>query len=234
MAYKRIAVVRKYYRSISHIQSDIRKAGLTPTQNNPDIVLAVGGDGTFLTSERLYPGVPKILIKESLTCHKCEDAHIGTILHRLKSGDFRKEVHHKIEAKISGHKRLLIAVNDIVLRNRLVTRAIRFQVEVDSKPVNGEVIGDGIVASTPFGSEAYFYSIAKKTFTKGIGLAFNNPTTKIKPRVLPESSTIKAHVIRSAGILSADNNPAMVTVHEGETVTIRQSKSKVRIFRFLF
>jgi len=228
----KIGIVRKYYRTIKPILEDVKKAGFRHSQEDPDVVLCIGGDGTYLTAERLYPSIPKILIRESHTCRKCEDASVMAILDRLKKGDFRIEEHSKLEARISGRKRVLLASNDIVIRNRLVTRAIRFNVSVDRKPIGDTIIGDGIIASTPFGSEAYFFSVAKTTFSKGFGLALNNPTIPREPLLLGKSSEVLVELARNAAFVSADNDPYFTTVHPGDRITIRLSSKKARILRF--
>jgi len=43
-------------------------------------------------------------------------------------------------------------------------------VKVNGKVLVPNLIGDGLIVASPYGSSAYFYSIAKKKFKKGLGL----------------------------------------------------------------
>ena len=74
------------------IEREVARAGLKISRKNPDIVLCVGGDGTFLYGEQVYPGVPKLLIKHR--CKSCKKHKFGQILDRLKKGAFtiKKEI----------------------------------------------------------------------------------------------------------------------------------------------
>jgi NAD+ kinase len=125
----------------------------------------------------------------------------------------------------------VIALNEFTLRNASQIHAIRFEIEVNRKKINGILIGDGVIVSTPFGSTGYFYSIAKKSFDKGIGIAFNNLTKHIRPIILNEDARVKIKLMRGTALLSHDNDPHMVRLHEGDTLEVRKAKEVARIIR---
>lgn len=124
-----------------------------------------------------------------------------------------------------------LAVNDIVIRNKLPIYAIRFDVDIDGKKEH--LIGDGIVASTVFGSTGYHYSITKTRFDKGIGLAYNNLTTDKRNQVLPEKSVVKITLKRHDAHLAIDNLKIVITMKERTTVTIRQSKQVAQVIKIM-
>jgi len=195
---------------------------------NPDIVITLGGDGTFLVAERDFPGVPKLLVRDSKICNKCDWDGLEPVLERLAISKYEVQEFNKLEARANG--KVLLAANDIVIRNTYPTHAIRFIVKVDGKEVDDELIGDGIVVSTAFGADGYFYSITKERFQKGIGIAFNNVTRKRKP-LMVEGGTIEIKITRGHGMLAADNNPKMVEVKEGDEIVINLSKEKARVVK---
>src|SRR3989338_462550 len=84
----------------------------------------------------------------------------------------------KLNAKVNGTMHFT-GMNDINLHYK-VPRAVRFKLYVNERQINGVIIGDGIIVSTPYGSSGYFDSIVHKTFKKGIGVAFNNSRTKLE------------------------------------------------------
>ena len=226
----KIAVYGKTPEIKTELLNAAKKAGFLYDEKNPDIVISYGGDGTFLWAERRYPGVPKALFRYSKTCKKCHNLPIDHALELIKKKKYRIIHHTKIEAKINSTR--LLGTNDIVIRNAMPTHAVRFTLSVNGKKINKEIIGDGIVAATPFGSTAYFYSITRKTFKKGIGIAFNNTTIPHPPIFLPEKAKIKFTVTRGEAFAVADNEPRMIVLTPGKSITITSSKQKARIISF--
>ncbi len=223
---QKIAIVRRENKPIDGWKELIEKYGFKLDQKFPDLVLSVGGDGTFLIAERQYPGIPKILIRESKICIKCHDSPAEHILEKIKNKKFRIEEFQKLE--VSFKNKILKAANDIIIRNKLPVNAIRFKMS----DTDEELIGDGIVAATSFGSTGYFHSITKKSFNSGFGLAWNNTTKKIKPLLLKDiNKTLE--IIRGNALVSADNNEKIIEIKERDKIKIYSSKEKARIIKLL-
>lgn len=192
-----------------------------------DMIICVGGDGTFFFAERAYPGVPKLLFRQSAICNKCSDGAIRFVLARLKQGRFRVMTAKKVEAVVAGRR--FLAVNDIILRNREAQHAIRFSVNVKDKMVRRNVIGDGVVVATAYGSTAYFHAITGKTFSRGMGIAFNNATERIQPLFIAGKVHITLTLLREQAVLVCDNDPRTAVLRPGQSVTITTSKDEARI-----
>ncbi len=209
-------------------KSNFKKHNLTLNSKNPEVVISYGGDGTFLLAEKKYPGVPKLLIKHSKICKKCSVGNLNHLLEDLSKGNYNIENLIKLEVKAK--KRSLIGVNDIVLRNYLLTEALRFSVKIKGK--TNYFIGDGIVVATPYGSTGYFNSITNSSFKKGIGLAFNNLIGNFSFLLLPENGEIEIKIQRGEALVAADNNRKSIKIGSGDVVKIgkdRQSTGVVRI-----
>ncbi len=226
----KIAVYGKTPESKAQLLKAVRKAGFAYDEKKPDLVISYGGDGTFLWAERKYPGIPKALFRYSKTCKKCHNLPIDHALELIRKRKYRIIQHSKLEVKINST--VLTAANDIVIRNALPTHAIRFTLTVNGKKMKEEFIGDGIVIATPFGSTAYFHSITKKNFKKGIGIAFNNTTTIHPPIFLSEKSKIQLTMTRGEAFVVADNEPRMVVLTPGKKAMITISRKKARIIEF--
>lgn len=227
----KFAVVRKYDQSISKYKKSVLDSGFKYSVKKPDMVLCIGGDGTFFHAERLYPGVPKVLYRESKICKKCVDLSVDQILEIIKDGNYKIDKLMKLQAKVK--KQDFLAVNDIVMRNRDQTRALRFSFDINGKCLCHEIIGDGVVIATPFGSTAYFNSITRQKFDKGIGLAFNNSVEEMGPMFLKHDDTVKLKVLRGKAILSADNNRKMIELKQGSEVVIKKDKSLAKLVRLI-
>ncbi len=196
---------------------------------HPDIVVSLGGDGTFLIAERKYPGIPKLLIRDSSICNKCDWNSLSPVLDKLRRKEFTTDEHMKLEADVRGDKKLCL--NDAVIRNKMPIHAIRFLLSVDGKQVNGELIGDGVVVATPFGSTAYYFSITKKMFDKGIGIALNNLSMPVENFIAGESSVIEIKLTRGDATFSFDNDDHIVTLKTGDRVVIKKSGEVARILK---
>lgn len=216
------------------VEIELTKEGIKNDRKNPEIVISFGGDGTALYSERVYPGKPKFLIKHSKFCQKCKYHDYKKVLRLLKKRKYKIVEMIKLEGMVNQNKnKKLVALNEIGVHNRIPTRAIRFQVKINGKFVSKELIGDGLIVSTPFGSSAYFYSITKKTFKKGIGIAFNNIRDRIKPIIVSDKSNIKVKILRDSGLMTSDNSSRMITLKAGDLIEIKRSREKARIVELL-
>ena len=151
---------------------------LPNSPNFPDAVITFGGDGTLLGAERDFPGIPKLPLKDSDGCFKCHPNSNEELLQLLVQNKLIVKEYSKLEVEFGGQKYLV--VNDATIRNTLPNTALRFSVNLNESSPSPLVtssfvlVGDGLVVATSFGSTGYFFSITKRTFAKGFGVAFNN------------------------------------------------------------
>lgn len=211
-------------KSSKDIEELIKNLGFEIITSNPDVVISYGGDGTLLYSERLYPGIPKLPIRDSLICKKCPRHGEKFLLQKLFSNKLKIKEYRKLETTI--FYQTFLALNDFVVRNTKPIHTIRFQVTGTNKLL----IGDGVVISTPFGSSGYFKSITGKTFDKGFGLAFNNTTEQLSPVFFKENDKVIFKLIRGNATLSFDNNPDIFNIDEGSEITFKLSEKTAKIY----
>ncbi len=221
----RLAVVSKWRKAI---ERELSGLGVAIVRKGPDIVFCVGGDGTFLYAEILYPGVPKVLIHHK--CSECRGHDFGPIIESIRNRRYRVREELKLACVVNGNSRkTFVGLNDMNIHYRLPC-AIGLEVSVNGKVVSRN-LGDGLIVSTPFGSTGYFRSITRRTFRKGIGMAFNNPVIREKSLVVPESSVIRAKVTRGAGYLACDCNRKVIPLRKGDRVEIRRHGKRARILQ---
>jgi len=210
----------------------IKAHGFQIVKNNPDVVICFGGDGTILYAERLYPSVPKIPIKTTKICRKCDLTfqRFRYVLERLKEGKFKIKKEMKLQAKFKGKK--MVALNEIQIHTKYPIKAVRFSVFYDGKKFEN-LIGDGVIVATPFGSTAYYQSTGGKPFKKGIGISFNNLYPKSIPSFAVDvKSKIKIKVLRERAYLIADNSEKFYEMKPRDQVIISQSKGKASFVCF--
>ncbi len=214
------------------------KLGFELVDENPDVLVSYGGDGTLLAAERQFPQIPKLPIRDSKVCKKCSDHETEHLLTLMKNQAIPLIQQAKLETEFDGNK--LIALNDIVIRNKSAYHAIRFFVSKNGQkisPTNNQlpttsslIIGDGIVASTPFGSTGYYQSITKSTFKENFQIVFNNTVVDIPPLEFTQKDIITMDIVRGPGEMTADNNPETIELVEGNKIVIRVSSETAQIY----
>jgi NAD+ kinase len=204
-----------------------RARGLELVEESPDVLVAYGGDGALIGAEREFPRVPKMGIRDHATCIKCPEHQDALVLDRLVTGTLDEQELMLIEGRMNG--RTLRAMNDIIIRNADARTAVRFFVSLNGRRVTEEMIGDGLVACTPFGSSAYFRSITRMVIRVGIGLAFNNCTDLFNHLVIGEDEEAMIEITRGPGTLAADNDDETIEMATGDRLIIRRSPDVARV-----
>ena len=200
----------------------------TIVKKNPDFIISYGGDGTVLFSERKFPQVPKLVLKKLNICRKCDYtfSEIKYLLPKIRDGEFRIITEIKLETNINNNR--LMALNEIQVRAKLPISALRFSISVNGKELH-DLIGDGIIVATPFGSTGYYKSTGGKKFSKGIGLSFNNLHNKqLKSFISPEKSIIKTKIHRGPAWVVVDNYERFFELKDDDISIIRKSKNTAK------
>jgi len=229
---KRIHILGKSSEKVSVMKEKLAIKGFVLVEENPELVISYGGDGMFLIAERIFPGIPKILLRDSEVGNMAHNLDICEIIDLYVQGKFSMEETHKLKAIRRGRfeVRELVGVNDIVVRNSLPTEAIRFRYRVNEGEWSKILIGDGVVVSTAYGSNrgAYFYSIVRKKFDSGIGVAFNNVTDERTPLYLSDGDFLEVEIIRGIGVMVADNNRDYINLESGDRIRVNLIRDVAR------
>jgi NAD+ kinase len=221
-----------FRRDPTEIRKTLTANGFKLVDNKPDFVICYGGDGTVLFAERKFPKIPKLIIKTSRACRKYDYSleKLCDLLAMIKARDYQIHSEIKLEATAKGEK--LVGLNEIQVHPKLPIYAVRFSLSAHGKKCN-DLIGDGVIIATPFGSTAYYSATGGKSFEKGIGISFNNlHYTKIDSFVVPEDTVVKLIVSRGPAWLLADNNENFVELIEGDAVTVKKNSSAANFIYF--
>jgi NAD+ kinase len=210
-----------------------REAALRLVEKDPDAVVTFGGDGTLLAAERLWPGVPKVPLRNSRRGVRCIDDPPADVLSRLAKGTLVPRQYLKLECEVafaSGSRdpERLLAVNEFSVHMGRVNSSVRFRMSFDGRPYqsgrDGEIIGDGFVISTPFGSTAYFNQITRGEFWNGIGVAFMYTNQQTNHLVVPETTVVRATITRGPAVLAHDSAPEFIDLAAGDTLTVQRAE----------
>ncbi len=196
---------------------------------DPEVVVCYGGDGTLLSAERAWPYVPKVPIRNSRRGNRCIAHPASDVLARLAQGQLVRAEYMKIECEVRrpGHPAPVLeatAMNEFSVHLVRIQSAVRFKLWLDGDPYGNdhEILGDGFVLSTPFGSTAYFKHITRGFFYAGIGMAFKSTSEHTNHFVVPEDTVIRVLITRGPALLAFDNFAEYFQIEEGDDLTLRR------------
>ncbi|MEO8377856.1 MAG: hypothetical protein ABI579_09320 [Candidatus Sumerlaeota bacterium] len=224
---KRVLIVGK---KSTALLPTLKKHGfvIVRSAKNADFVITYGGDGSLLGADREFPNLPKLAIRSSEDYLKCDEHSDAEVLTRVANGRHTCTLLRRLEAE--SKRQSLSGINDIVFHNEIFTSAVRYRLRIDGDYYSDEIVGDGLVVATPFGSSAYYRAITNSVFRVGLGLAFNNSTESVNHLVLADTARIKVEVTRGPAQLIADNNPHRISLKTGDTFCIWLGNKKSEIW----
>jgi NAD+ kinase len=212
------------------------------------IIVVLGGDGSILHAAREYEA-PTILPVRTGTSkgHRTsvDEDELVAAVERIETGRDGGAVHVDSYDTLAARGEPLpadyTALNDVCLHHREPTLAAEFEAHLHTAAGTrsfDDLIGDGLVVATPFGSSAYFRAITGRTFEAGIGVAFNNihhPPEAPESVRLPPSGRVEVAVTETqnaaAAVLTRDNDPGQIRLDRGESVEITRAAETVDILR---
>lgn len=210
------------------LQSELAKHGeIEIVRQNPDVVICYGGDGTLLAAELQWPGVPKAPLRNSRRGKRCMAHPHHEVFDRLVKGQLHCNKYIKLQCRLHRHEQdtddaSLIAMNEINVHMAHVNSAVRFTISLNGEPYDDghEILGDGFVVCTPFGSTAYFKQITRGILYSGLGIGFKFPSEQVNHVVMPEDTVIRARITRGPAVLAFDNSPNYQSLHEGDELIV--------------
>ena len=93
------------------VKSALKELGIKIVTKKPDVVVCLGGEGTFLYGEQVYPGIPKLLLRHHDDCKKCKKHNFKSLFRKLKKKKYKIVKKMKIQASVKGKR--LVGLNEI-------------------------------------------------------------------------------------------------------------------------
>ena len=209
-----------------------------------DMLLSIGGDGTFLSSAKLVAGtdIPVLGVNFGrlgfLSENRPED-----VAEAILSGDYTVENRAMLRAVVSPEVKSVLmwdyALNEITVHR---SGAAMLGVDVDIDGVRLPTYwADGLVVSTSSGSTAYSLSVGGPIALPEAKVLIISPIAphnlNIRPLVVPDSSiiTLRMHSRDGRFVLTADNRTVDVKENVEVRITVAQfSLKRVRLNRSNF
>lgn len=201
-----------------------------------DLILVLGGDGTFLSIARLMKA-------KSVPVMGINMGQLGFLTEIKKSEAIQSlaailagkpaQVHERalFEVSLKRNGRVVFqgpVVNDAVISKGAIARIIEMQINVNGKWVQN-VRADGIIVSTPTGSTAYALAVGgpiMEPSLRAMIIASISPHSLTqRPLVIPDTSEVQIKLSELPGhvFLTLDGQDAF-DMKAGDVVTIRTFK----------
>ncbi len=222
---------------------DARDANPLGEDGPLDVLLTLGGDGTFLRGARFLRGrqIPIMGLNLGrlgfLTSGTRE--HLARSLHAIARGDYPVEPRMVLDAYVtdaSGREQYRSrAVNDVVLHKGGFARVIQLRATVDGREV-ARYAADGVIAATPTGSTAYSLSAGGPVIVPTVESILLTPvsphTLAMRPLVLPPTAVLMLEVLREATeLLITVDGQVGATFGAGEALHVQRSPNPILVAR---
>jgi NAD+ kinase len=205
-----------------------------------DLVVAVGGDGTFLRGAHLaaMAGCPVLGVKAGrmgfLTEVEPEEA--PALLERVLAGEARIDSRTAVEAESDGAEWAgrRWALNEFIVEKAARHRVITLAAFIDGDYV-ATVSGDGVIVATPTGSTAYSFSARGPIVSPAVEALVVTPIAAhmVFDRsfvLAPEEQVVLEVLGEEPGLLSGDGRDSL-ELPVGARVRIRVSDRPARLVR---
>ena len=203
-----------------------------------DVVIALGGDGTFLHAVREFPGMPVLGLNLGGLGYLASVGRRDFVraLEMLSTGRYRVSERCTLEVR-AGRRVVGFALNDVVVAREASGRAIRLDLAADGKLVT-RYLADGLILATPTGSTAYSLAAGGPVLMPDSGSLVATPANPhaLSVRPLVVRDTVRFLVTarsRTAGNEAAigvyADGERVLGLLEGESVEVGKSRKTAKI-----
>ena len=207
-----------------------------------DLILTLGGDGTFLAGARLAApkGIPVLGVNLGRLGFLTELEHdqLEEGFRRYLANDFRVEERNMLQVTLSRAGRMVvrsIGLNEVVVDHSGEARILRLEIDVGGQRV-GVIDADGAIVATASGSTAYALAsggpILEPTLRDLVLVPMSPFALTVRPIVFAPGQDITLAVVRGPGEMRVDGGRRGRTVAAGDVVRCGSYERPLKVVRF--
>ncbi len=230
----RVRIDQKFFDYLTKLDIELPKEFAANVRSNPatDLLVSIGGDGTFLRAAKLIAGTSANILgintgRLGFLAGTCPD-ELSDIWGDIVAGRYETEVRSLLEVstEIDGEvQHLAPALNEVAILKRDTASMIGVHTRIDGDPV-ATFEGDGLLVSTPTGSTAYSLSVGGPILHPETPVLLLAPVAphmlNMRPLVIPDSVVIEMNV--------TTRNDAILLSSDGQSTPLPGS-AKIRVAR---
>ncbi|MBF0613565.1 MAG: NAD(+) kinase [Magnetococcales bacterium] len=205
-----------------------------------DLVVVVGGDGTFIAAARAVEevDVPLLGVNMGRLGFLTDTARDGMFdaMEQVLAGEYRIEERMRLSVEVVRQGKLPLAcrvLNDVVVHKGELARMMEFDVSMDDQFVFSSR-ADGLIVSTPTGSTAYALSAGGPIIHPALNAILLVPicphTLTNRPIVVPGTGTARITLAANGldRLLTLDGQ-AGFPLSDGDEIRVRRSTHPLRV-----
>jgi NAD+ kinase len=207
-----------------------------------DLILTLGGDGTFLAGARLAApkGIPVLGVNLGRLGFLTELEHdqLEEGFRRYLAKDYRIEERNMLQVVLSRAGRTLaraIGLNEVVVDHSGDARILRLEIDVGGQRV-GVIDADGAIVATASGSTAYALAsggpILEPTLRDLVLVPMSPFALTVRPIVFAPGQDITLRVVRGPAEMRVDGGIRGRTVAPGDVVRCGSYERPLKVVRF--
>jgi len=209
---------------------------------NPNMVIVLGGDGTLLAAARAFARTTTPILSVNLGSlgflTEVPLSELYTTLDAWCSNAADIEVRSMMNASLVREGRTIQqwdALNDVVVSKGTIARMGDFTVEIDQQFV-ATFRADGIIIATPTGSTAYNLAANGPIVMPSVDAIIVNPICPhlltIRPIVVPGSSTVSIYIVGVPNQISLTvDGQQSIELQLNDVIHCKRSDCSVRLLR---
>jgi len=254
-SYRENPVKRKKFRE-TYVEPAIKKFlenGFEPDDENPDLVVTIGGDGSLFSAFKKYPDTTffglRAESKGASFDYGYED--VDKAIEKLMKKEYK--ILKLPKAKLEYKDKEVLGLNEVyfIRDTSKFPGADRFRIYKNGEDIYGdEIYADGCALVTPFGSAAYnrsYYGpilkhnegmivtpmagcyLHETEVVNGIEVALN-----AKPKILNDDDEITVEIKRNAqNVIYSDNKiMSLENLKRGDKINFKKSKKFSKMIKF--
>lgn len=207
-----------------------------------DLIVTLGGDGTFLAGARLAApnGIPVLGVNLGRLGFLTELEHdqLDDGIRRYLAGDFRLEERNMLKVTLMRGERTLaheVGLNEVVVDHAGEARMVRLEIDVGGQRV-GLIDADGAIVATASGSTAYALAsggpILEPTLRDLVLVPMSPFALTVRPIVFPPGQDISLAVVRGPAEVRVDGGRKGRSIATGDVVRCGAYERLLKVVRF--
>lgn len=204
-------------------------------QLHPDVVIALGGDGTVLKALVAYPKAPTLAVNFGRVgfLTQCDREGLLPSVDRLLNQEYWIE--ERLALEVRWGERRARCINELVIKG--VAHMCELSLSIDGHEVK-RMRGDGLIIGTPTGSTAYLMSTGAPLVTPGVSCLIANPLNEYnfgsRPIILPGDAHVEVRVeaCRESDVVAVIDGGQRYPLKVGDSFTLYRSEDPTLLVNF--
>lgn len=206
-----------------------------------DLLIAIGGDGTFLSTARIALGVriPILGVNAGRIGFLTETPveNLSEVLESVLAGDFTTRNRIMIDSKIYQGKKMVASetvLNEVHIRAHAPERMVNIKVEYKNRPLT-EYWADSLLVSTPTGSTAYNLSAGGPIIYPSTDAFVLTPVApsslSVRPLIIPTDATCRVTSVLDTPLDLVFDGRVTRVLNPGNSLVLTKSKDVTTFIR---